>query len=63
MLSRWMVNYVSSTGSALEKNHWLEMGREKHSDINFFCAEDTAGIVDFLLLQLSYKSREKCRTV
>ena len=61
-MSRWIVNYVSSMVSALEKNHWLEMGRETQSDINFLCAGDTSGIVDFLLLQLSYKSREMCRT-
>lgn len=36
MMLRWMVNDISSMGFALEKNHWLEMGRETHSNITFF---------------------------
>ena len=43
-MSRWMVNDISSIGSALEKNHWFEMIRETFK-YHFFWAGNTAGIV------------------
>ena len=37
-MSRWMVNNIFAMGVLSEKNYWLKMGRETHSNINYLSA-------------------------
>ena len=37
-MSRWVVNNIFAMGVLSEKNYWLKMGRETHSNINYLSA-------------------------